>query len=445
MKPRGGSGAPQEKYHSAEMYKPMVETLELIEQELHCKFEKALKTVHYLACWDCETYFDLLAEERLRGKSTRTLSKLQVFLIGCASNVEGYDKCKLFWLNQDNPTDYVKDFVNYLEEISGVQSSLLRIQMEPVYKQIEKRHIQAQICGNNHGVELAVSLKIKLNKFIKRMPCLAFNMSKFDARVLREVLLPVLFKKYGFRNIETSLKNGQYMRIITPAFAMLDMLNYLPGGKTSYDSWILSVLNKKLKQSLPYQWITSLDKLDEPRLPPLNQWFSNLKGHNVLEVNHLSYTAYIEKGVSPEQALSNLGLTDTPKPGQETLDDLQTLFDKKGFRTFKEWVGFYMEGDILPFVKASEITSRKFFDNYNVQLYREHTSIPSVGLVEAFHYLKDVDIFVPSENTYKLLKEKTCGGQSIIFQMEALKDITKIREYEFGPDARTCKSVFSLE
>ncbi len=60
-------------------------------------------------------------------------------------------------------------------------------------------------------------------------------------------------------------------------------------------------------------------------------------------------------------------------------------------------------------------------------------------------YMGDTEIYMPCEENYKLLREKTPGGQSLIITMEALAGITKIHQQEYGENALTCQSIFSLD
>ena len=97
-----------------------------------------------------------------------------------------------------------------------------------------------------------------------------------------------------------------------------------------------------------------------------------------------------------------------------------------------------------PFVKAAHQVYETFFDTYGIQLYREHVTLPGAAIRVAFQYLGDTKIYVPSEFSYKLMREKLVGGPSVLFNLLGLQG-SKLKEKEFGAEARTLKSVFSLE
>ncbi|MCP4393483.1 MAG: hypothetical protein GY804_04345 [Alphaproteobacteria bacterium] len=332
--------------------------------------------------------------------------------------------------------------VDYLEEISNVQTKLLTYQLGPAIEALSSRFCKAIKNGNKYGEKLFFTLLQQLHNFISQMPVLGYNCSKFDNRVLRRHLLPSLFKRYG-RQVKTQMKGGSYTRIVCPSMMFLDQLNYL-SAKTSYDQFIYNSLGKKLKSKLPYSWITNLDCLKYPGLPDLEYWYSDLKKCNVLSIDYESYMKYLENGLTSDQALSNLCLNEIPKPGEEVLSDCRAFFKLNNFQTFKDYVAFYLDKDCSPFVAAAEKQNKIFFEEYSVQLYRSNCSIPSVAVKIGMQYMNENEIFIPCESSYKLFRQ-TPGGQSLIITMEALAGITKIREYEFAEEALTCQSIFSLD
>jgi hypothetical protein len=185
--------------------------------------------------------------------------------------------------------------------------------------------------------------------------------------------------------------------------------------------------------------------LEDPQLPDYEHWYSGLKGYNVLDHDYDTYQKCLAKGShTPEQALKALGLTETPKPGAEVLEELRDFFTRQGFTTFRDFVRYYLRLDVEPLVKACEKTSEIFHDEYSINIYRCYQSLPSVAIEVAMRYMEETELYIPDERIYELL-QKTPGGQSLIFTMEAIKDITRIRSGEYGEDAQLVKSIFSLD
>ena len=352
MKFRNFGKEPKEKYHSGQLFQPIMEPLAEIEKYCNVKFPEHIKQVHYLAVWDLEAMFDDYEKPKLRGKQTKALSKLHVLVAACASNIPQYTECKQFWKTDGN--DYFKKFIAFLIEMSLEQQRLLKIQLQEVYNVLERRLNLAKTNQNSYGIKLFTDLTLKLDKFINRLVVLSFNGSKFDAKLAREMLLNSLFEHYNYnlKAVKTTMKDGKYMSIRTPNLLFLEQLNFLPNAKCSYDKWIQDVLGQRLKMKLPYSWITSKEihqKLAHPALPEYEEWHSDLKGHNVLNVDYEAYKEYIDSGTPEDIALKNLGLLRPPVPGRQLLEEMQREFVERGFKTFKNYIACYLEGKILYF------------------------------------------------------------------------------------------------
>ena len=110
----------------------------------------------------------------------------------------------------------------------------------------------------------------------------------------------------------------------------------------------------------------------------------------------------------------------------------------------------YLKRDIQPFVQCCEDMSRWFYNRFERLLYH-HISIPSLAITITFRDIikvqekPPVEVYTPSEATYRAIQEKVPGGASILFSLEAVAGETKIKKQEFGDDALLCKSIFSLD
>ena len=96
---------------------------------------------------------------------------------------------------------------------------------------------------------------------------------------------------------------------------------------------------------LPYEWFDSSDKLDYEGLPPYRRWFSKLKNEFVL----------------------------SPK----AFEDCQHIFQERGMKTFADWLRYYNNLDVGPFVEALE-TMRGFYANLGIEIFKDAVSLPGV-------------------------------------------------------------------
>lgn len=428
-------------YHSAQKYNPKMEIFEKIEKEFGEKINTTLKNIHFLAVWDCECFFENFERFEHRGQATFGKSELKTYLIGVCSNVPNFTQCKLFWLPELGK-NFVSYFVEYVISISKKQYLILKKQLKPVFKKLKSKLNQAKKNNNSYGIKIYDNLIEDLDKFCKQIPLISYNGSKFDNKLNRRDLGPILFEKYG-EHVKLNMKNGQYVRIITPDIIFLDQLSFL-SNKTNYDNFIFNTLGVRLKSIMPYEFLTDLERLNFPGLPDYDYWNSDLKSCNILDIDYNNFENLTKKGMSENEAIKKLGLLEKPVKGIEKLEMLRKFFKNKGFKTFKDYISYYIEMDTVPFVNACEKQSKLYYDQFNINIYRCYHSLPSVAIKIAFREIK-TPVYIPSRETYKLMREKMIGGQSLLIQLEAIANVSKIRYREFGEESLFCKSIFSLD
>jgi len=124
----------------------------------------------------------------------------------------------------------------------------------------------------------------RFEKTCNQIPLVGFNSGRYDINLIKKDLFTVL----GAENVEMVIKNPNYMCITTNTLKILDISNFLPPA-TSYASYLKTYLGSckcsdKIrcvcglgKGMFPYEYITSLDKLNETSLPPIDAFDSRLK------------------------------------------------------------------------------------------------------------------------------------------------------------------------
>ena len=75
-------------------------------------------------------------------------------------------------------------------------------------------------------------------------------------------------------------KNNNFMVIKTKKWKFLDIMNFLAPG-FSYDKFLKAYECTITKGFFPYQYVDSLDKLQETELPPHEAFYSDLKKSNI--------------------------------------------------------------------------------------------------------------------------------------------------------------------
>lgn len=122
------------------------------------------------------------------------------------------------------------------------------------------------------------------------------------------------------------------------------------------------------------EWFDCANKLDYDGLPPYHCWFSKLKNEFVL---------------SPEK-----------------YDDCQRVFLEWKIGTFADWLEYYNNVDIEPFLKAVE-SMRDFYTLLGVSMkYLVWGTLNQKGIPE---------LYAPGEEAYEVLKDAVVGGLSLVF------------------------------
>ena len=135
------------------------------------------------------------------------------------------------------------------------------------------------------------------------------------------------------------------MFINTPKFKFLDVLNYLGPGIT-YEKWVKTYGATLAKSWLPYEWFDSPDKLDFPGLPPYMAWYSKLKGEYVLTLKEY--------------------------------DDCHRIFKERDMQTFGDWLEYYNNLDVAPFLEALQ-KMKEFYTSLGIDILKDAVSLPGAS------------------------------------------------------------------
>ena len=207
------------------------------------------------------------------------------------------------------------------------------------------------------------------------------------------------------------------MFINTPKFKFLDVLNYLGPGIT-YEKWVKTYGATLSKSWLPYEWFDSPDKLDFPGLPPYMAWYSKLKGEYVLTLKEY--------------------------------DDCHRIFKERGMQTFGDWMEYYNNLDVAPFLEALQ-KMKEFYTSLGIDILKDAVSLPGVSekyilrktLQPRWGY-KPPELYSPNKEAYAMLKAAVVGGPSLVFTRKHVAGETLIRSHQYE-DARVCRRILGYD
>ena len=251
-------------------------------------------------------------------------------------------------------------------------------------------------------------------KWVYQVPVLGFNSGHYDLKLIRQHFIPLLAQNPGTFAAE---KNGRIMFINTPKFKFLDVLNYLGPGIT-YEKWVKTYGATLAKSWLPYEWFDSPDKLDFPGLPPYMAWYSKLKGEYVLTLKEY--------------------------------DDCHRIFKERDMQTFGDWLEYYNNLDVAPFLEALQ-KMKEFYTSLGIDILKDAVSLPGVSekyilrktLQPRWGY-KPPELYSPNKEAYAMLKAAVVGGPSLVFTRRHVAGETRIRSHQYE-DARLCRRILGYD
>ena len=384
----------------------------------------------------------------------RPIRRHEPISVSICSNIEGFTAPRC--IVNANQSELVADMMEYLGKISDTSYEKAKQKWNYVFNELEKakKHYQAED-GDPEDVTEAKSRSLNTVKalynsfdhYCRQLPTLGFNCSHYDLNLIKNHLIPWLKNdkrpKPDNTDLEDALnmddtamlpdednteqeedvkinaikKGSNYTQIATYRFKFLDISNYLAGG-VSYAKFLKAYSVEENKSYFPYEWFDSTDKLHHPTLPPLEAFYSELKKQNTLGDN--------------EEA-------------QKNYEELERIWIRHGMTSFKDFLVYYNNLDVGPFVTAVTRMQAFYFEK-NIDLFKVAVSVPGIARRMLFDSaLKTGSSFSlihrDDDDLYYTIKKNIVGGPSIIFTREAEVDKTHINQDLSKP----CKNIVGFD
>ena len=107
---------------------------------------------------------------------------------------------------------------------------------------------------------------------------IGFNSGKYDLNAMKIDFFTRLVDSHRIKYVVK--RNNTFMCIKTETLKFLDITNYLAPG-FSYSQFLKAYGCTEEKGFFPYEWMTSLEKLNHTQLPAHEAFFSTLKNENI--------------------------------------------------------------------------------------------------------------------------------------------------------------------
>ena len=290
--------------------------------------------------------------------------------------------------NDDSPTEKDEEGASFYKRINQ------RLSLESESAQ-QQRSLQSPRLPEQKKTKKTKAEKLieELDAHISELAVVGFNSGKYDLNVLQEVLIPHLVNNGGIKF--TIKKNHSYLALSTGNLKFLDVSNFLAAG-SSYAGFLKAYQCQQEKGKFPHEWFDSLDKLDYPRLPPHSDFYSWLKKENI---SIGEYTA------------------------------CQEAWDKYGMKTMKDFLTWYNNLDVTPFLEALQ-KMVDFWKSKQIDMLKDAVSLPGLAMEFEMGFLKAQGVHLSTfhtESLDKLFRSNLVGGPAIVFKRYAEADKSKIR------------------
>ena len=116
--------------------------------------------------------------------------------------------------------------------------------------------------------------------------------------------------------------------------------------------------------------------MNQTGLPSYDSFFNKLKNCNPLEKEYNDYKALIDSGSSHEVALKKLRLKTTPPTGKENYDYLQEIWNSHKMTTFKDFLKWYNDKDVVPTLEAMQ-KMMQFYHNKGIDMLKLGCTLPN--------------------------------------------------------------------
>ena len=162
--------------------------------------------------------------------------------------------------------------------------------------------------------------------------------------------------------------------------------------------------------------MTSTRKLSNVRLPPRSDFYSSLTGTSI---------------------------------SKEQYDSCLLVWKILGMKTFRDYLIYYNNKDVAPFVKAVN-EHMTFFIRKGIDMFKDGITLPGLTLKLLFEKvsvdtLPHVLFSEPDKDVHELVRTNLVGGPSIIFHRHHKSGSTRIRKREYGAESKVCRHILGVD
>jgi G:T-mismatch repair DNA endonuclease (very short patch repair protein) len=353
------------------------------------------------------------------------ISRHRLMSVSVCSNVPDFEE-PICFISEGNERDLIVRFAGYIREVQEKSFQLLKEDFSDVLEFLDETIASEELVEkefadskfSNPGTYFARSLSLLKDRFIdylRVIPVIGFNSGSYDLNVMKGGLMRYL---HDTGKIKFVIKRNSRLQCVqTDSFRFLDMMNYLTPN-TSYAKYLKTFGIEVGKGFFPYDYVTSLQTLEETSLPPHEAFESKLTRSNITAEEY----AYCHK-----------------------------VWTENGMKTMADFLTWYNNLDVKPFQEAIKVQS-KLYEERGIDMFKDAVSIPGVAVQWSFDVIKKSGVVVDipliskkNSDLYHTVRNNIVGGPSIIFHRYHEKGVTRIRQCEYGQNSKLCQRVVGFD
>ena len=248
----------------------------------------------------------------------------------------------------------------------------------------------------------------EMESYMSQIPVIGFNSAKYDLNLIKSCIAKYL-NLHEDSGAFVIKKNNAYTCIAMNTLKFMDMSQFLAPG-CSYAGFLKAYHVTEQKGFFPYEWFDDIAKLEDTALPPHECFYSQLKGSNILEEEY----AYCQRVWRDQQ-----------------------------MQTFREFLIWYNNLDVRPFVEAVE-KFQNFYFQKGIDVFKTAISVPGIARQLLFKSARDQNASFAlfdegNKDLYQTVKCNIVGGPSIIFTRHHCVGQTRIR------GQKPCQSILGFD
>ena len=303
--------------------------------------------------WDMEAI--LLKLNVNKTEKLTWISQHHPISVSIASNVENFQESECFV--NTNANQLINEMMSNISEISLYNKEIMMDKYSEVYHHlnelISQYHDNPESCKSNHQSKIKSHFLKSLNnikkdwdRYVSQIPVIGFNSGKYDLNLIKKYIMSYIVQNYEEQDIHTIKKENSYLSISTLDMKFIDISNYLAAG-CSYSQFLKAYGCDQPKGIFPYEWFDSFEKLNYPKLPEPEDFYSKIK-------------------------------KDDPIKSDGDYKKLQKIWEDKAITRFEDYLIYYNNLDTGPFVIALRNMLKVHFDE-GIDIFKDCVTLPGVA------------------------------------------------------------------